>query len=385
VVVGCRFAADSAEIRSSSRATLVLPDSVPRHPDKMTPSRSTYAGVFLVALANVMYELLLTRIFSVTMWYHFAFMAISMAMLGMSAGALAVFLFPAYFPKEKTRQQLSWTALLFAFSIVAGLALHLNVSTALGESLPDPMSFLASFGIVSVPFVVGGMCITLALTRFSAQVGAVYAADLLGAALGCVLLWVALHLVDGPTAVVGTACLAGGAAICFALGAKARKPLWSTGVGTLALVAFCAVQARSPILRISYVKGRVEAEALYEKWNSFSRVTVYGDPNVPGRPFQAARAADAMALGDQRRLLGVRLGVGRHHRDERGDLQRLLGWTSVLRSGGRVYAGRLSTGRSARDGVTPRNAELPLRNFTAQPVSHIHQMIPTCLITSHKR
>src|SRR5215467_11213676 len=182
-------------------------------PDKMTPSRSTYAGVFLVALANVMYELLLTRIFSVTMWYHFAFMAISMAML-------------------------------------------LNVSTASGESLPDPMSFLASFGIVSVPFVVGGMCITLALTRFSAQVGAVYAADLLGAALGCVLLWVALHLVDGPTAVVGTACLAGGAAICFALGAKARKPLWSTGVGTLALVAFCAVQARSPILRISYVKGR---------------------------------------------------------------------------------------------------------------------------------
>jgi len=251
----------------------------------MTPSRSTYAGVFLVALANVMYELLLTRIFSVTMWYHFAFMAISMAMLGMSAGALAVFLFPAYFPKEKTRQQLSWTALLFAFSIVIGLAVHLNMSTASGETLPDPMSFLASFGIVSVPFVVGGVCITLALTRFSAQVGAVYAADLLGAALGCVLLWVALRLVDGPTAVVGTACLAGGAAICFALGAKARKLLWGTVVGTLALVAFVAVQARSPILRISYVKGRLEAEPLYEKWNSFSRVTVYGDQTIAGRPF----------------------------------------------------------------------------------------------------
>ena len=60
----------------------------------MNARRSTYAGVFLVALASLMYELLLTRIFSVTMWYHFAFMAISMAMLGMSAGALSIFLFP---------------------------------------------------------------------------------------------------------------------------------------------------------------------------------------------------------------------------------------------------------------------------------------------------
>src|SRR5262247_884444 len=104
----------------------------------MTRSRSTYAGVFFVALANVLYEMLLTRIFSVTMWYHFAFMAISMAMLGMSAGALGVFLFPGRFPVEKTRQQLSWTALLFAFSIVVSFALHLNLSTASGESLPDP-------------------------------------------------------------------------------------------------------------------------------------------------------------------------------------------------------------------------------------------------------
>ena len=45
----------------------------------------------MVTLATLMYEILLTRIFSVTMWYHYAFMAISIAMLGMATGAVRVF------------------------------------------------------------------------------------------------------------------------------------------------------------------------------------------------------------------------------------------------------------------------------------------------------
>jgi hypothetical protein len=44
-----------------------------------------------------MYEILLTRIFSVTMWYHFGFVAISVAMFGMTVGAIVVYLFPRYF------------------------------------------------------------------------------------------------------------------------------------------------------------------------------------------------------------------------------------------------------------------------------------------------
>ena len=46
-------------------------------------SRTTFLGLFLVALATLSYEILLTRIFSVTMYYHFAFVAISVAMFGM--------------------------------------------------------------------------------------------------------------------------------------------------------------------------------------------------------------------------------------------------------------------------------------------------------------
>ena len=70
-------------------------------------SRRTAFGLAFVALSTLMYEVLLTRIFSVTMWYHFAFVAISVAMFGMTVGALVVYLKPAWFPAEGVRRQLA--------------------------------------------------------------------------------------------------------------------------------------------------------------------------------------------------------------------------------------------------------------------------------------
>ena len=61
------------------------------------PPREAYVGLFFVALATLMYEILLTRIFSVTMLYHFAFVALSVAMFGMTVGALLVYLLPRLF------------------------------------------------------------------------------------------------------------------------------------------------------------------------------------------------------------------------------------------------------------------------------------------------
>ena len=60
-----------------------------------------YAGLFFVALATLMYEILLTRIFSVTMWYHFAFMAISVAMFGAAVGSIIVYAAPRTFRAEQ--------------------------------------------------------------------------------------------------------------------------------------------------------------------------------------------------------------------------------------------------------------------------------------------
>ena len=87
-------------------------------PDSPRATTATVAGVFAIALATLMYEILLTRIFSVTMWYHFAFVAISVAMFGMAAGALAVFVRADYFTSERARYHLALSSGVFAVSIV---------------------------------------------------------------------------------------------------------------------------------------------------------------------------------------------------------------------------------------------------------------------------
>ncbi len=95
-----------------------------------TPAKATpkiYLGVFIVALATLMYEILLTRIFSVTMMYHYAFMAISIALFGITVGGVLVYLLPSVFQPARTREHLASSALLFAATIVASFILHLAI------------------------------------------------------------------------------------------------------------------------------------------------------------------------------------------------------------------------------------------------------------------
>src|SRR5436190_3695166 len=87
----------------------------------------TYTGLFFVALSTLMYEILLTRIFSVTMMYHFAFVALSLAMFGMTAGALIVYLAPAVFRPELIERRLSTGAVLFPIAMVLSFLTQLSI------------------------------------------------------------------------------------------------------------------------------------------------------------------------------------------------------------------------------------------------------------------
>jgi hypothetical protein len=245
-----------------------------------------YAGLFLVALATMMYEILLTRIFSVTMWYHFAFMAISLAMFGMTLGTIIVYLRPATFTPERARYHLALNSLLFSVSIVFTFLTHLCIPFKQTVSILAVYSIGLNYVVISVPFIFSGICISLALTKFPREVSRLYAADLAGAAIGCLLLIPLLAVTDGPTAVIAVALLPCLGAILF--GASAGKlARWAMPLG-LGLAVFAVgnsvlVARQQGLLRAVWVKGKWEEPPLYEKWNSFSRIRIYdyqkaGDP-----------------------------------------------------------------------------------------------------------
>ena len=154
-----------------------------------------------------------------------------------------------------------------------------------GEYRALPLSRLVlTYVVVAIPFIFSGVAVTLALTRFPSQIGRLYAADLAGAALGCVLLILVLDVTDGPSAVVVVAGLAALGGLLFSLdlpGWRSRLP------ALLVFLAFAGtsvwftilVRRQDPAIRLTYVKGRKEPEYLYEKWNSFSRIDVSGHPD----------------------------------------------------------------------------------------------------------
>ncbi|MBI3449603.1 MAG: class I SAM-dependent methyltransferase [Acidobacteria bacterium] len=249
--------------------------------EPLTPTRWTYAGLFTAALSTLMFEVLLTRIFSVTMFYHFAFVAISVAMFGMTAGAMAVYLLPNTFTPQRLKAHLAVATLMFALTSLGAFLLHVSLPTFSSGQTTGMSAMAPTYIVMTVPFFFSGVAICLALTRYSRDVSRLYTADLIGAAIGCVATVVLLKVTDGPTAVVAVAGIAAAGAACFAMDSGAPRVKWTTIVAAVALLGCAAghtvlVWQQRPLLRLFWVKGKQESPPLYEKWNSFSRVTVTG-------------------------------------------------------------------------------------------------------------
>ena len=253
-------------------------------------NRATYLGLFLVTLCTLMFEILLTRIFSVSMWYHFAFVAISVAMFGMTLGAIVVYLFPIFFTAERVHCHLASSALLFAIAIVVSFLTHLSIPFVPGRSVVAVYGIALNYIVLSVPFFFSGVCVCLALTRFPTRIGRLYAADLAGAAVGCPLVIYALEVTDGPTAVIVVAVLACLGALGFATNGSPAgvRRLAIVGATTFAVFAITSTILSAhelPPLRLLWVKGEFEPRGIYTKWNSFSRIRIDGNMDKSEQPF----------------------------------------------------------------------------------------------------
>src|SRR5215510_6686136 len=237
------------------------------------PKRSTYIALFLTTLSLLQFELFLTRIFSVTMWYHFAFMAISLAMFGLAAGAIFIELMK----RREAHATLANFGLFFALTSAICFTAQLYIPV-------DPEREIAwtalAFILAAIPFVFGGMVVCIALTRFPAHTGALYAADLAGSAAGCILTIPILNHIHAPTAVILNAGLAALAAFAWPSSGRAR---WIAGSCGALLLCAGAINQSVKLVDIQWLKGgRNSHDGLYEKWNAFSRIHVR---EVGGQPF----------------------------------------------------------------------------------------------------
>lgn len=226
-----------------------------------------YLGVSFTTLATLILELSLTRMFSVVFYYHFAFLAISIAMFGMGAGGVM-----SYWVAGRPGglfTKLGNIAVANAFAVVVAAAFLLNGTRDTGA-----LTLLLVYVITAIPFCLAGITVSLAVSESISRVDRVYFFDLIGAAGGCLLLVPLLESIGGPNTILTAGILyAASAAIWFNLAkAPSRRAMAAfVALGLLGLIFF---NAKSHWIDVHYAKGEPLPAEIYSKWNSISRIGV---------------------------------------------------------------------------------------------------------------
>ena len=266
--------------------------------------RAFFIGLFLVCACTLMYEVILTRLLSVVSWYYLAFVSVSMAMFGMTAGALVVQLRPAFFVKNLLPIRLYQAVVAMAASMPLALLIMLAIPVGISLALQSAVSFLLFSSVVAVPFFFSGVAVCIALTRMSLPRGRVYFVDLAGAGLGCLGAVGLLSIFDAPSAILAISALLFISAGAFAV--YAQRPRLRTNCQIAAasmLIVACLNASTVHGIQPVWSKGAIDTRShiFAEVWNSISRVRIHdsesGEPLFWGpSPNAPALQVDAMNL-----------------------------------------------------------------------------------------
>ncbi len=258
------------------------------------------AGILLGSLCLLCTELVLVRIFSVLMSYHFVSLILSLALFGITAGGLAVYLAPGRFPAERTGAQLERATLLLGAALLALWAFFFALSRrpllAYRLLAPFHQPFFEPFGprpaapgllsaeqalplavlylLAALPFLCGGFAVTIALTRWAHRAALVYGWDLAGAGLGACGAFALLTALDPFSALAALAAVAAVGALCIPTGAPARRRapavlLAAVGAG------LAAWSAAGDLVELKFVRGRYQPDLKLALWDATSRVAVF--------------------------------------------------------------------------------------------------------------
>ena len=193
----------------------------------------TYAGIFLFSFSSLAYEITLIRIFSISLWYHFAFMIISIAMLGIGASGTVLSLYPkiagaTLLPLSPSTRGIKGEAQKggdssFPYERIGiyGLLLGAGISLSymLSNQIPfDPVRLAWErvqifyiclyYMILSIPFLFFGFCMASAFSMISEKSGLLYGSDLLGAGTGSIAILFLLSITPPEKAIIIIASLA---------------------------------------------------------------------------------------------------------------------------------------------------------------------------------
>jgi hypothetical protein len=264
----------------------------------------TRMALFLLSAATLTFEINLSRLFAVSQFYHFAFMAVSIALLGFGASGTALAAFPQLTRKEQNHS-LGWLSLASGLSIAAAYLLTNLVpfdSFSMAWDRKQVFILILQFLALSTPFFFTGMAVGTLLATTPETAGKTYAVNLLGSAAGCLAAMIAPIKLNGEGTVILSSGLAALAALLWTLpvnsppnGNRALRLILASVLLLLCLLdSGLRMSGQPPIswldLKLSPYKGLSYAlqypgaQVILRRWNAFSRLDMVRSPGIHSYP-----------------------------------------------------------------------------------------------------
>ena len=257
-----------------------MPGSAPTQPPLVR--WTDYLGLALASAAVLALQVTATRLFSFLIWYHFAFLVLSIAFLGFTAGGLLVGT-GGRLSRIDPPRLLCWLGLAGGLSAIAAFfaLARLPIEPYVFASARAVVMLLAVVVVTLVPFVCLGAYICLALARGSEQIDTLYAVNLVGSAAGCAIVVWLLDWLGVPAAFFASGLFAFGSGLCV-LGGSWRRPvpaiIAAVGVTGFLLLVWSATDQLRPWVYIKSAKAypHVPRELVAERRSdSLSSVDVF--------------------------------------------------------------------------------------------------------------
>jgi len=244
--------------------------------------RRASVALFLLAMGVLLLEVALTRVFSVMTWHHFAYLIISLALLGFGAASTFLTVSPRFAGAGIDEGVIGRHALAFCLTSVFGFAAATKVRFYWMDvfqygDLSNVFSLLLLYVIVGVPFFYAGVCIGYLISRAGDAVNRLYFADLLGAGTGALLSIVCINQLGAEATIYAAG--AAGAVVAVSYG-RAGGRLFR--FGSLAGLALCILMtvgaARGQIFPVYFPPDKMISsramEPHYHRWHVVARVDV---------------------------------------------------------------------------------------------------------------
>jgi len=259
----------------------------------LTPRNAVAATMFLLSFSLVLFELALTRLFGVVLFATFAHLALALALLGISAGALLQHMWPQLVPDEGLEDRLGWLALLQGGLTV--LAVFLTVvmpitiqfaeppanfgeRSSISWDLVDPFWFSLLLPVLCAPFLVAGLAFAGTFQRRKEHIGVLYGADLVGGAGAALAFVPVLYTLPGPdTAFVVAAMCALAAFLLFRVTGDTGGRRLAMVLGLAASIAVGISGSGHEILQVKYAAGYSEENVTYTRWTPLTRLALHED------------------------------------------------------------------------------------------------------------